>query len=44
MSGDSADDWASKGVPNRTMLATPFAPAQLLTVISQLLNSAPLTT
>jgi DNA-binding response OmpR family regulator len=41
MSGESADDWASQGVPNSIMLAKPFAPAQLVTAISQLPNSAP---
>jgi DNA-binding response OmpR family regulator len=39
MSGDSAEDWASQGVPNSIMLAKPFAPAQLVTAVSQLLNS-----
>jgi CheY-like chemotaxis protein len=39
MTGDSADDWASKGVPNSILLTKPFAPAQLVTAISQLLNS-----
>jgi DNA-binding NtrC family response regulator len=39
MSGDSAPDWASKGVPNSIMLAKPFAPAQLVTAVSQLLNT-----
>jgi DNA-binding response OmpR family regulator len=34
MSGDSAADWTSKGVPNSIMLSKPFAPAQLLTAIS----------
>jgi hypothetical protein len=34
-------DWASKGVPNSIMLAEPFAPAQLITAISQLLNTDP---
>jgi DNA-binding response OmpR family regulator len=38
MSGKDAGDWASKGVPNSIMLAKPFAPAQLVTAISQLLN------
>jgi DNA-binding response OmpR family regulator len=38
MSGDSAEDWASQGVPNSIMLAKPFAPAQLVTAVSQLLN------
>ena len=39
MSGKDAADWASKGVPNSIMLAKPFAPAQLVTAVSQLLNS-----
>jgi DNA-binding response OmpR family regulator len=39
MSGASAADWASKGVPNSLILAKPFAPAQLVTAISNLLNS-----
>ena len=39
MSGAHADEWASKGVPNSLMLTKPFAPAQLVTAISQLLNS-----
>jgi DNA-binding response OmpR family regulator len=41
MSGKDADDWASKGVPNSIMLAKPFAPAQLVTAVSQLLNNSP---
>jgi DNA-binding response OmpR family regulator len=39
MSGAAAADWTSKGVPNSIMLAKPFAPAQLLTAVSTLLNS-----
>jgi DNA-binding response OmpR family regulator len=39
MSGKDAGVWASKGVPNSIMLAKPFAPAQLVTAISQLLNA-----
>jgi CheY-like chemotaxis protein len=39
MSGAAAADWASKGVPNSIILPKPFAPAQLLTAISNLLNS-----
>jgi CheY-like chemotaxis protein len=39
MSGDSAADWASKGVPNSIMLSKPFAPAQLVSAVSQLMNS-----
>lgn len=41
MSGGRADEWASKGVPNSIMLAKPFAPAQLVTAVSQLLNAVP---
>lgn len=41
MSGVHADEWASKGVPNSIMLAKPFAPAQLVTAVAQLLNNAP---
>ncbi len=39
MTGSHAEDWASKGVPNSIMLAKPFAPAQLVTAISNLLNT-----
>ncbi|RVP11824.1 response regulator [Sinorhizobium meliloti] len=39
VSGDSAPEWASKGVPNSIMLEKPFAMAQLVTAISQLLNA-----
>lgn len=41
MSGAHADEWASKGVPNSIMLAKPFAAAQLVTAVSQLLNAVP---
>jgi DNA-binding response OmpR family regulator len=41
MSGAAADEWASKGVPNSVVLAKPFAPAQLVTAVSQLLNNKP---
>ncbi len=41
MSGDSVADWAALGVPNSLMLSKPFAPAQLLTAVSQLLNHLP---
>lgn len=39
MSGAAAEEWASMGVPNSTMLAKPFAPAQLVTAVSHLLNT-----
>ena len=41
MSGAHADEWASKGVPNSVMLTKPFAAAQLVTAVSNLLNAAP---
>jgi DNA-binding response OmpR family regulator len=41
MSGAHADEWASKGVPNSIVLTKPFAPAQLVTAVSNLLNAAP---
>jgi DNA-binding response OmpR family regulator len=44
MSGKHAEDWASKGVPNSIMLAKPFAPAQLVTAVSNLLNTGTPTT
>jgi DNA-binding response OmpR family regulator len=40
MTGAAADEWASQGVPNSILLQKPFAPAQLVTAVSQLLNSA----
>ena len=40
MSGDSAADWASEGVPNSVMLQKPFATAQVITAVSTLLNVA----
>ena len=43
-SGTAAADWASKGVPNSIMLSKPFAPAQLLTAVSNFLNNGAQTT
>jgi CheY-like chemotaxis protein len=39
-----ADQWASQGVPNSILLNKPFAAAQLVTAVSQLLNSGTPTT
>jgi CheY-like chemotaxis protein len=33
-----AEDWASRGVPNSVLIAKPYAPAQLVTALSNLLN------
>ncbi|WP_283848534.1 response regulator [Bradyrhizobium sp. SRL28] len=41
MTGTHGEEWASKGVPNSLLLAKPFAPAQIVTAISQLLNATP---
>ena len=41
MTGASAGDWGANGVPNSILLTKPFAPAQLVTAISQLLNAPP---
>jgi CheY-like chemotaxis protein len=38
VTGGEAHDWASLGVPNSVLIAKPFAPAQVLTAVSQLLN------
>jgi DNA-binding NtrC family response regulator len=38
MTGAAADQWASQGVPGSILLEKPFAPAQLIAAISQLLN------
>jgi DNA-binding response OmpR family regulator len=35
----SADDWRAQGVPNSILLGKPFALAQLVTAVSQLLNT-----
>jgi len=44
MTGASADEYGSHGVPNSILLTKPFAPAQLVTAVSQLLNSGTPTT
>ena len=44
MTGQAADQWASQGVPNSILLCKPFAPAQLVTAVSNLLNTGPTTT
>lgn len=38
ISGHGAPEWASRGVPGSIMIEKPFANAQLVTAISQLLN------
>ncbi|AWM06495.1 response regulator [Bradyrhizobium symbiodeficiens] len=41
MTGAGADQWPSHGVPNSMLLQKPFAPAQVVTAVSQLLNQTP---
>jgi DNA-binding NtrC family response regulator len=41
MTGTAAEDWAKFGVPNSILLMKPFAPAQLVTAVSQVLNVGP---
>jgi DNA-binding response OmpR family regulator len=38
MSGAAADQWPIQGVPHSVMLQKPFAPAQLVTAVSNLIN------
>jgi CheY-like chemotaxis protein len=37
MTGNSGDEWASRGVPNSVLITKPFAPAQIVTAVSQAL-------
>lgn len=37
-------DHASKGVPDSVIISKPFAPAQIVTAVSQLLNAVPAST
>jgi DNA-binding response OmpR family regulator len=39
ITGATADEWAIQGVSNSIILTKPFAPAQLVTAVSQLLNT-----
>jgi DNA-binding response OmpR family regulator len=41
MTGAGADKWRSHGVPESILLNKPFAPAQVVTAVSQLLNHLP---
>jgi DNA-binding response OmpR family regulator len=41
MTGASEEQWPVHGVPGSVLLQKPFAPAQIVTAISQLLNQAP---
>lgn len=41
MTGAAAEEWPSHGVPNSILLSKPFAPAQVVTAVSNLLNQTP---
>jgi len=41
MTGAAGAEWSANGVPNSILLIKPFAPAQAVTAVSQLLNSQP---
>lgn len=41
MTGGSGHNWPINGVPNSVLLTKPFAPAQLVTAVSNLLNASP---
>jgi DNA-binding response OmpR family regulator len=41
MTGACGAQWPSRGVPNSILLQKPFAPAQLVIAVSQLLNTSP---
>jgi len=40
ITGDSGHHWSSQGVPNSVLVMKPFAVAQVVTAVSQLLNAA----
>jgi len=44
ITGANADEWVAQGVPSSILLTKPFAPAQLVTAVCQLLIKATPTT
>jgi len=40
ITGGAADQWPAQGVPNSILIQKPFAPAQLVTAVAQLLNKS----
>ncbi len=40
MTGDAGGEWTVNGVPNSLLIVKPFAPAQVVTAVSHLLNAA----
>ena len=41
LTGTYAHQWAFRGVPNSALLSKPFAPAELVAAVSQLLDRKP---
>jgi len=41
LTGASAVHWASRGVPHSILLHKPFASAQLIAAVAELLNASP---
>jgi hypothetical protein len=41
MTGRGADEWTAQGVPNSMLITKPFAPDQIVSATSQLLNATP---
>lgn len=39
MTGDSAHEWTSRGVPQSTIVTKPFAPSQVAVAVASLLNT-----
>jgi DNA-binding response OmpR family regulator len=39
VTGGSVNEWSANGVPNSILVPKPFAPAQLVTAVSQLMNA-----
>ena len=40
ITGAAGDQWPAQGVPNSILIQKPFAPAQLVTALAQLLNKS----
>jgi DNA-binding response OmpR family regulator len=40
LTGQSAEEWSANGVPNSVLISKPFAPGQVVTAVSQLLNTS----
>lgn len=40
VTGGNGHEWASQGVPNSVVVGKPFAAAQIVTAVSQLLNTS----